>query len=620
MIALYFPSINNLIGLAAVLVVWTCIIGLGGLILRHSRFVESWLFAGFGMVSMAFTCVGTVTPLPFSLLYAVTLIAGGVGVAIGVRRNVAGLAEIGSAVVLALPVLLLMAGASASQWDEFSNWLPKHRYLFEFDRFPQTGQPASLSALPAYPYGLPLIGYLSAQTAGFFVENAGALFNAMLVVGAGVLIARCAAEGAGREAQSLPWPLLALGLLAATLLNPAFVPKIVFTAYLDWTTAVILAAATVACWRVAEALIGGDAVAARREALVAGFALAGLINLKQANLVLAFLVLGGLATVLLCWSPRLLTGRVWHIAPRLILPALLTYLTWRAHVHLHIGQGEFSFLPLERWLWGSSLDIAARMALIASKKGGYFLLFLTLVAIAIFSLRRPSTPFHRLTIFAAIIFVGYNGFLYVAYVGAFGEGEGRAAASYWRYNTQLGVIGVATAAYGLGVAWRNRISLRIKRHLGGTIAATIVTTLVLVAPLAQAQRIRFDINPAKSYVRSVGSELSSILPDGAHLAVVDRNDNGFWALLIRYEVGRRVTVQSISGVAASDPQAIRARLDGSPAIDFVWVHVPEPPIEAALSQSLAGRQSYLLERVTNEWRILRTWPWPEYDDPHRFND
>src|SRR5262249_1603636 len=136
-------------------------------------------------------------------------------------RDKVGAGVLARAVVLALPLLIVLAGASASQWDEFSNWLPKHRYLLQFDGFPRAGMPPVPSALPAYPDGLPLIGYLIGRSAGFFVENAGALFNTMLIVVAALLIARLIADDAsdGSPRPRLGWGSIALGLLAATALN-----------------------------------------------------------------------------------------------------------------------------------------------------------------------------------------------------------------------------------------------------------------------------------------------------------------------------------------------------------------------------------------------------------------
>jgi len=61
------------------------------------------------------------------------------------------------------------------------------------------------------------------------------------------------------------------------------------------------------------------------------------------------------------------------------------------------------------------------------------------------------TRFDRLAIIAATVFLGHNLFLFFAYISIFGKNDALRAASYWRYNMQLGMIGVAFSTYGLAV-------------------------------------------------------------------------------------------------------------------------------------------------------------------------
>jgi hypothetical protein len=621
MISAYLPSAAGLLGLAATLIVFAAVLGIGKLALPAEGRPEALFVAGYGLVLVVVTALGTATMLPLTWLYVVFLVLGVLGFLWFLWRRGAGPVELGIAVLLTLPLLLLMAGSQASQWDEFSNWLPKIRYLLEFDRFPRIGMPRSLSQLPAYPDGLPLVAYFISRTTGFFVENAGALFNSLLIAVAGLLVMRCASAGAtgNLEPRALSWRHLAIGLLAVTLLNPTFVPKLVLTAYLDWTTSVLLAMVVVGGWRVVEALVAENPVVARREAIIVGLALAVLIDLKQPNLILALLALIGCGLAALR-TPTPQIRALLRLWPAIIVPAAIAYFTWRFFVLANFVRGEFLFLPFDEWLWDYLWVIAVRMALIASTKGGYFGLMAILTAVAVRSWLRPAGPFGRLAIIVATIFVGYNAFLYVAYVGAFGLGEGPTAASYWRYNTQLGVLGVAAAAYGLGMLWRRRADHAVARWIASPAAGAIAVALVLVGPFTQPSRLRFDINPARDYVRGIGAELATLLPPGSRLATIDRLDNGEWAFYIRYEVGRTAVVRGLSGAVAANASAIRDALaEDLPPATHVWVHVPEPAIEAALGVPLAPKTSYLLERAGDTWRLVKSWPWPGYDDPHRYD-
>jgi hypothetical protein len=620
-IAAYLPSLPALAGLASVLAIAACLLGVGRLVTPGEVRPEASFVAGYGAVLIAVTLVGTATALPLIWSYRALIVVGLAGLVVHIRRRDSASNDVVRALALALPLLVVICAAAASQWDEFSNWLPKHRYLLDWDAFTRPGMPPSLSVFPAYPEGLPLIGYFAGRTAGMFIENAGALFNTFGAVIAGLLIARCAVAGASGDPQTrrrLPWGLIALGLLGATALNPTFVPKLVFTAYVDWMTAVTLAVAAVAGWRGLEALAAGEPAAARQDALTAGLALAVLVDLKQANLVLAVLLCAGFALALLRATPQPIAAAM-RLLPALVLPAAVIYLAWRAFVSLNITGGEFHFLPYRDWLWDSLGEILLRMAGIAAGKGGYFALMLLFVGCALRALVRPATAFGRFAIIVATVFVGYNAFLYVAYVGAFGAGEGRAAASYWRYNTQLGVLAVGAAALGLGTLWRRHAGAALVRRLSHPAMAALAIALVAAGPVLAAHRLRFDINPAKTYVRAVGRAVGDLLPQGSRLTVIDRRDNGLWALLVRYEVGRRGTVDELSGAVVGDPNALRAALAQRPRPTYVWVHVPEPSIDDAIGLALAPRSSYLLARTDGAWRVLGSWPWPGYDDPEPLN-
>ncbi len=89
-------------------------------------------------------------------------------------------------------MLFLAAAMIPSQWDDLTHWLPNARYLLENDAFPDAELPKSQSTFPAYPYGVALITYLASKLAGHMVDSATALFNILLVVSFGLLVARIA--------------------------------------------------------------------------------------------------------------------------------------------------------------------------------------------------------------------------------------------------------------------------------------------------------------------------------------------------------------------------------------------------------------------------------------------
>jgi len=616
MLANLVPSSAQLVGLAAVALVVLAYIALGAAVSGRARLAEADLLAGWAVAIALATLVGVATNWPLHLVgYAVLALA--VGAAVFVWRRERRILAPGwpRVVVLALPLLALVAAMAPSQWDEFSHWLPNARYLYEIDAFPRRGGPEPLSLLPGYPYGLAIAMTTASRVAGAFVENSGALFNVALLMSAALLTARLVRIGlatpGAAEAAAPGWGLAALGLLAATALSPTFVPKIAFTAYADTATAVAVAFSAVLSAFILGALAAGDRAQARGLAWQLGLVLAALLSVKQVNLVLALAVLAG-AAVAAARDPRVGLRALAPLAlPALALPAVV-YLAWRIHVSLHMPGGELALRPLDEWAVALVPEIVGRMALIAAKKSGYFGVMLVALVFAFRALRRVETPFDRLAAIAATAFLAYNAFLLLTYVAFFGEDDALRAGSYWRYNMHLGGLATAFAALGLAVLWRRLLPgpRSFVRPLGWAAVA-----LMLALPVAASGKLRFDVRAPKLYVRAVGEELRRTLPADARLAVMDPAGDGFYVMLMRYAT-RGAPKVAVWFAARSDyaPDKVRAALDGARAT-HVWVHVPTQEVARALGVELTEATSHLLAREGDAWRLVRSWPFPGYRSP-----
>ena len=143
------------------------------------------------MLSSVFVIVGVAVALPLGIvgytLIAVT-VPGGAVLYFRFKRVVE--SDALRILVLALPLLALVTAMVASQWDEFTQWLPNARYIWEIDVFPRTGFPDTRSAAPGYPYGLAIVIYMTSLIARSFVENAGAMFNLLLLLCFALIVAR----------------------------------------------------------------------------------------------------------------------------------------------------------------------------------------------------------------------------------------------------------------------------------------------------------------------------------------------------------------------------------------------------------------------------------------------
>ena len=232
------------------------------------------------------------------------------------------------------------------------------------------------------------------------------------------------------------WTYCAIGALAITGLNPTFVPKIVFTAYADTPTMVLVGMLSVVMWMMLNALADGEK-GHSANALAWSFGLVAMaaVGTKQPNIVLCgLIVIGGLLVSLR--DPNISFGLPSASAGN--HPARSRYLHRVASSRRDNQiEGEFNFLRREDWMLDKIDEIAGRMLTIASKKGGYFGVMLLACLFGARALWRIRSPFDRLSLIVAILFSGYIAFLLFVYVTAFGE-YGLVAPSFWRFNMHLG--------------------------------------------------------------------------------------------------------------------------------------------------------------------------------------
>jgi hypothetical protein len=256
------------------------------------------------------------------------------------------------------------------------------------------------------------------------------------------------------------------------------------------------------------------------------------------------------------------------------------------------------------------------MARVALNKGGHFGLMLVIAGFALRGLlRRPGRGrggLESLAIIAAVVMVGYNAFLFLTYVAVFPPGEAERAASYWRYNTHVGLIGMAVAVYAGALLWRRfaqpRLGARAIRALaGGAVALTVIGPIVLL------DRLRFDVEPTKLFVRQVATTLSRVLPIEARVIVLDPVDPGFHALLVNYALaGHGHVVGSITSLTPDRAQALRRLIQEQNATHLLAFGA-DPALERVAEVAASAGTVALLTRDRDrdrEWRIARTWAMP----------
>lgn len=512
------------------------------------------------------------------------------------------------AALVALPLLLLAAAHRASEWDEFSHWAGAIRYVVEKGVLPTGADPHHALQFPAYPFAFPFLNALAAWPAGRFLEGTGPVFNLLLLLCYGVLAVRLWLDGAGRNgAGASTWTMAAFAVAAASVLNPSFVQKIIFTNYAETATGVAAAFAGVLAWKALNALAEGRNGEARALAWQFGLTGALLVAIKQVNLVVLVIVTGG-AAVVAFRDPAIGLKRLLPLAPAAMLPPALIYGLWRYHVARNVGgTGEFALMPVSQWLVGKVPAILGRMALIASKKGAYFAPMLIVAGLGLRALWRCRTPLDRLALIAAAAFLGYNAFLLFTYVAVFGEGEGARAASFWRYNMHVALLGAAFGAYLVGVLSRRWLGVRTPPRA----VLPVLLALALLLPLALAPKLRFDREQPKPHFRAVATYIEPLIPRAARLTVFDPEGTGESGIMTFYHLRRADSGVTWIGAGTSLTAERIATLFAGNSPDFVLVHSGAGVVAAATGLALEPRVSYLLRRRADGWTIAGRWPYPD---------
>jgi hypothetical protein len=206
----------------------------------------------------------------------------------------------------------------------------------------------------------------------------------------------------------------------------------------------------------------------------------------------------------------------------------------------------------------------------------------------------------------AVLFLGYTAFLVFTYVSVFGDYEAANAASFWRYSTHLGMIGVVAAVQVSLPYWRLPGKLTT-----GVSAACIL--LVLVLPAVGVRQLRNDVeHPTDGYLLAVARDMAELLPAGSRVDLIDPNNSYSNLALVRYRLlyGRRHSTRSSETpsvvIFLGDARQSVSRPDRSP---FVWVADGGTLPSEAIAQELPAGASYLLlEHEGGGYLLVRAWP------------
>jgi len=597
------PTSDSLVGLAAFLgvIAGLAVLGAGLRVVAGGDDAVACadLVVGWAAAVLVLVLGGTLFGLALTpLALGLGLVALAAAALLARRRVMPMGSGLGWLLLLLLPVLALTASMRPSEGDDFGTWLPNLRYLASVDHFPGAGLPLSDSQFPGYPPAGTLVGYLTGRLGGVLAETAVNRFNLVLLAALALLMIESWRAAAASAAPRRPgWRAVAIALTAATLASPTFVPRLVLANYAETATAVALAFA---------ALLGLRLVLAERRpgrglALQAGLVFAVLVLTKQSTLALFAVLLLGLAVLAVrAGGPR----RGLRLLPALLAGAA-ALLVWKHQVAV-LGGGEMRIGAFSQWQWDALPETLGSMLTVAGNKLGYFASSAGLVGAGLILLpRRRSDPALAILSLYALLFLGFTLFLTWTYLAVFFGYEGRSAASFWRYNTQIGAVELVALAALAGAGWR-RWGERPAARRGVAVLAAVALVALVAGPLLAVRVLRFDINPVKAHIAASVTDMRPLLPPGAKVWYVDPPRIGL-ANQIDYYLGDGVQIAGTISYFEPD-RLYRPLLDGDRAA-FAYVLNANPALEAAVGLALPDGASYLIARdAPGQWHVVRSWP------------
>lgn len=590
--ALYLPHSGDFVNLAATWGVGLALACAGTAVAGRRTAIEYRMLAGWGALCVVLTAWGVL--LPASLRYPAIAFAAAAASQLTnwgrLQRD--DWRSIGRMLLLTLPLWVVMAPIRPSQPDTFLNLLPNAVYLVDYGIFPTASTPPSFSLLPAAPYNVQFLTFLGAFSGPGYPAAGLSLVNVMLVLAAGLAIARALSSPAMCSGAPPSWQLTALGFLAATLLNPGFVPRIDFSAFGE-TALTVTAMFAAALFVEAQ----GELAAGRRpmQLLPLGLILAAMVNSKQSGIGLVAVLLGA-AIIAGCAEHGVSRPAVLRSVGIAGLPPILLYGLWRYYV-AYAGVPELTPLPLAEWNWHVLPETAASAARVIAEKPIYFgCVAIGLASLPLLLRRHGWTATTRLLALHAAAFVLYNIYLTAAYVAHFSPEMSAEAHSFFRYNTHLALILVLALAFALrDIAGDTGV---VRRYRGPAGAAVI--GLALLTPIAFLGRLRFDLAMPQPLVWGLAHAVKPYVKDGGRLALLLPGDNGsveaMLAGVLMDVPPRRRNLELLYRPSADAAALAEAERLGYPL---------------ALISCTREDEAELLEHGPDGWHELAAWPYPQ---------
>ena len=610
---LFVGDERQFLTLSIVLIAWVGLAALGRVFFKNCTDQVILPMLGWAIFANTLTLVGIFTEIGFWLVFILLTVTATITFLYSIITNAKIFPKtFWQTILLVSPLLALTAAMDASQWDEFSHWLPIQRFLIETNGFPSNQNPSVGTPLySGYPNNWPFLAMIPSMAAGRMLEMSGGIFNLLLLIIIGVIAVDTFYKFAKiKKPNGYSWGLAAFPILAITILNPTFIQKIILTNYADIATLACSGIGAFLCWRLSDSLAAKNSAETKAIAFQFGIAMTLLVNVKQSNLVLFFLLVFALIMVVII-DPLISKEKLFRLLPVILLPPLIMYICWRYHVTEALGKDavEHSFKPFSEWNWDVVHLILKQALVVAFKKIAFFGLMTIATIFVILQFYSKWGSYQRLTFILVILFLGHNAFLLFTYLASFGPVQAATVVSYWRYNTHVGATAILFLFSTLGF-YLHSLPLRKIKTLP---LSKIAVTLAILLPLIFAPKLRFDLESPKPHFNLVAHELSKTLKPNDKVYILDPLGTAESVVITRYRIKRNISFQW-GWHKDTSFEKLKNFVASVPHRGYLLVHSSNPAIKRILPL-IKYNSSYLFQKMGSKWMIRKSWQFPDDHKP-----
>jgi hypothetical protein len=295
-------------------------------------------------------------------------------------------------------------------------------------------------------------------------------------------------------------------------------------------------------------------------------------------------------------------------------PPIVLYGVWRWYVLQEPAGSEQAFRSGYDWNFGALHETLCSIAGLIADAPLFHALMWLVTAVGLVSLFLTDTAREArwLAIICATVWIGYNLFLLLVYLGAMSPSDAEIAADYWRYTPHAALLGLYAPVMAIVITrwpvWMNALKLR-----------AFVPTLAAVLLAFSALPVRSDINKPSGrdwqrFVRDAATQMRQIIPPGSKVLIVPWWDSSPFGVAVRYHLWqlglskRRTTATILWDERDLDKVEGWAK---SRDVEYLVIQDIEGPMHeetSALGLAPLNHELALFAWQRRRWEKLKSWP------------